>query len=96
MFRGRRRFVLLNRPGLVLEALRGRKGSVAYYSVGASEKAKIAVLRRGTKRDVARARRMMKARCAPWTSIRWGADGQPHYIHDLTHPTFRQKKRAGL
>jgi len=95
MFRGRRRFVLLDHPGgLNLEALRG-KGHVAYYSVGAPEKAKVRVLRRAAKRDVTRARRLMKGRCPPWTSIQWGADGQPHYIHDRKHRTFG-KQRAGL
>lgn len=95
MFRGRRRFVLLDRPGGInLEALRG-KGHVAYYSVGAPEKANVRVLRRATKRDVTRARRLMSLQCPPWTRIQWGDDGQPHYIHDLDHPTLR-KRRAGL
>jgi len=55
MFRGRRRFVVLNKPGMLwLELLRQSRfaGSCACYSVGAPEKAKLRVLRRGTRRDV--------------------------------------------
>jgi hypothetical protein len=101
MFRGRRRFVVLDYPGgLNFERVQERKkkpwftslsnghGSrhqnrVVYYSVSAAEKKSLRVVRRGTKRDVSWARKLLEDRCMPWTRIQWGSDGQPNYIHDL-------------
>lgn len=83
-FRGRRRFVVLIRPGgLWLERVRaGRFEGPAYYSASAKEKAGLRVMRHGTHRDVRHARRLVEQSCPPWTRVAWGDDGQPTYIHD--------------
>ena len=96
MFRGRRRFVVLDYPGgLNLEGVREKRPrDVVYYSVSALEKKTLRVVRRGTKRDVAKSREMLEDRCPPWTRIEWGADGQPNYIHDLDRVERRPKPRA--
>jgi hypothetical protein len=87
MFRGRRRFVVLDYlGGLNLEGVQERKkrrGHVVYYSVSAVEKRTLRVVRRGTKRDAARARKLLEDRCMPWTRIEWDDGGQPNYIHDV-------------
>jgi hypothetical protein len=92
LFRGRRRFVMLvTTSGVALERLIG-KGAVSFYSVGIPEKRQIRIVRRATKRDVTRARQKLSKACPPWTSIKWSKDGQPSYIVDLKHPTFRRKR----
>lgn len=85
-FRGSRRFVVLNRPGgLWLDRVyRSRFAGPAYYSVSAKEKAALRVTRRGTRRDVLRARKLVEASCPPWTRVEWSADGQPTYVHDAS------------
>jgi hypothetical protein len=84
LFRGRRRFVVLERPGgLSLERLRKIGPHVVYYSVSNAEKKTIRVVRRGTVRDATRARKLIEDRCLPWTHVRWNADGQPAYMHDV-------------
>jgi len=96
MFRGRRRFVVLNKPGgLWLERVRDSRfaGLAAYYSVGDAEKKKLRVLRRGTRRDVLRARRLLESGCTPWTRVKWGKDGRPTYVH--VPSKFPKTRRCG-
>jgi len=59
------------------------KDRYSTYSVGAIEKKTLRVVRRGTKRDVTRSRKLLEDRRMPWTRIEWGDDGQPNYIHDV-------------
>lgn len=86
LFRGRRRFVVLVRPGgIVLERVRpGRRGDgCAFYSVGQAEKVATRVVKESTPHARSRAKRLLEARCMPWTSIVWDGDS-PTYAHDVS------------
>lgn len=97
MFRGRRRFVVFNKPGMLwLERVRASNfvGNVAHYSVGDVEKKTIRVLRRGTRRDVLRARKLLEGGCTPWTRVEWGKDGRPTYVYDAKRFPKTPKRKS--
>lgn len=83
LFRGRRRFVVLEHPGgVVLKRVRpGRRNDCAFYSVGPAEKIASRVIKRSTPSARSRAKRLLEARCMPWTTIVWNGD-TPTYRHD--------------